>query len=148
MRQFGLIDSLNGIILADLSITLPFTIWIIRASVEDVPRDLEQAARVDGCSRFRTFVTIIVPLIRPGLVTAGLFAFLTSWNDLIYPLVLIVSPQNQMIQPTLSAFYHKQLTNFGFMTAGSVIAAVPVIIVGVVTVRTIVRGLLAGAVKG
>lgn len=148
MRDAGLIDSLMGIVVADMSITLPFTIWIVSASVSDVPLDLEKAARVDGCGRLRTFTSIVVPLIRPGLVTAGLFAFLTSWNDLIYPLILIISPQNQLIQPTLAAFYHKQLSNFGFMTAGAIIAAVPVAIVGIVTVKTLVRGLLSGAVKG
>ncbi len=148
MRDLGIIDSLAGIVVADMSITLPFTIWIIRASVEDVPIDLERAARVDGCGRVRTFRSVVLPLVRAGLVTAGLFAFLTSWNDFVFPLILIISPQNVMIQPALESFYHKQLTNFGFMTAGAVIAAIPVAIIGIITVRVLVRGLLSGSVKG
>ena len=105
-NRVGLTNSLIGVGVADMSITLPFTIWIVSNSIQDTPVELERASRVDGLSRIGSITRIAIPLARSGVRTGGLFAFLFSWNDLIYPLILIVSPGLIMIQPALAGMYN------------------------------------------
>jgi multiple sugar transport system permease protein len=146
--RVGLTNSLVGVGIADMSITLPFTIWIVSNSIQDTPVELERASRVDGLSRIGSITRVAIPLARSGVRTGGLFAFLFSWNDLIYPLILIVSPGLIMIQPALAGMYNLIASNFSQMAAAAVIAMVPTMVIAVFAMRPLVRGFLSGAVKG
>lgn len=147
-RHMGLTNSLLGVGLADLSITLPFTIWIIANSVQDVPAELERAARVDGLSRLASIFRVTMPLAKSGIRTGGLFSFLFSWNDLIFPLILIVSPSLIMIQPAIAGMYSDISFSFGPMSAAAILAIIPPLIVAITTLRSLAQGLMSGAVKG
>jgi ABC-type glycerol-3-phosphate transport system permease component len=147
-RILNLVDSLTGIVLGDLAITLPFTIWIVANAVQDVPVELERAARVDGLTWLRSIFQVTLPLARSGLIAGALFAFLVSWNDLLFPLVLITSPTNMMIQPAIAGMYSQITVNLGVMSAATVLAMIPPVIIAVAVLRPLTRGLLSGAVKG
>jgi multiple sugar transport system permease protein len=147
-RHLDLTNSLLGVGLADLSITLPFTIWIIANAVQDVPVELERAARVDGLSRLASIFRVTIPLAKSGIRTGGLFSFLFSWNDLIFPLILIVSPSLIMIQPAIAGMYSDIASDFGAMSAAAILAIIPPLIVAITALRTLAKGLMSGAVKG
>jgi multiple sugar transport system permease protein len=147
-QRVDLTDSLLGVIIADLSITVPFTVWIVANAIDAVPVELERAARVDGASWLGSMLRITLPLARGGLLTAGLIAFLFSWNDLVYPLILVSNPNAIQIQPAVAGMYTDLTANFGVMTAATVIATVPALIIATLAMRPLISGLLAGAVKG
>lgn len=147
-KHVGLTNSLVGVGIADLSITLPFTVWIISNAIQDVPTELERAARVDGLSRLGSIVRVALPLARSGIRTGGLFAFLFSWNDLIFPLILIVSPNLIMIQPAIAGMYSDIAYSFGPMSAAAILAIIPPLLIAVTALRSLAKGLMSGAVKG
>jgi len=147
-ERFNLSDSLEGVMIADLSITLPFTIWIVASAIDAVPAELDRAARVDGTSWAGSMVRVTLPLAKGGILTGGLIAFLFSWNDLIYPLVLVSNPTLIQIQPAVAGMYTDLTANFGIMTAATVIATIPAVVIAALALRPFIRGLLAGAVKG
>lgn len=147
-RVLNLVDSLVGISLGDLAITVPFTIWIVANAVQDVPVELERAARVDGLNWLRSIFQITLPLARAGLIAGALFAFLVSWNDLLFPLVLISSPTKTMIQPAIAGMYSQITVNLGVMSAATVLAMIPPVIIAIAVLRPLTRGLLSGSVKG
>jgi multiple sugar transport system permease protein len=147
-ERVGLSDSLVGVMIADLSITLPFTIWIVSNAVDAVPVELDRASRVDGTHWLGSMVRVTLPLAKGGILTAGLIAFLFSWNDLIYPLILVSNPNLMQLQPAVAGMYTNLTANFGIMTAATVVATIPAILIAALTLRPFIRGLLSGAVKG
>jgi multiple sugar transport system permease protein len=147
-QRFNLTDSLEGVMIADLSITLPFTIWIVSNAVDAVPVEIDRAARVDGTTWFGSMVRVTLPLAKAGVLTAGLIAFLFSWNDLVYPLILVSNPSQIQIQPAVAGMYTDLTADFGVMTAATVIATIPALLIAIVALRPLIRGLLSGAVKG
>ncbi len=147
-QRFGLSDSLVGVMIADLSITLPFTIWIVSNAVDAVPVELDRASRVDGTHWFGSMVRVTLPLAKGGILTVGLIAFLFSWNDLIYPLILVSDPNLIQLQPAVAGMYTNLTADFGVMTAATVVATIPAVLIAALTLRPFIRGLLSGAVKG
>lgn len=147
-RNLGLTNTRVGIMIAQLSFTLPFTIWLLRAYMRSIPGDLDRAGRVDGCTRFGVFWRVILPLARPGLISVGLFTFMVSWNDFLFPLVLNSNIDAIMVQPAIAGLYNVREQSFGKMAAGSLLAALPTIILAFVAQRYLVRGLLSGTGKG
>lgn len=146
-RNIQLINTLTGVVIAHLAITLPFTIWILRGSFDDVPLDIERAARVDGCSRWRALWHVATPLVIPGMVVAGLFAFMTSWNEFPLALVLTETQSAYPVQPVLAGLNSFQGINYEFLFAGAVLAAIPPVLIALALQRRLVGGLLEGAVK-
>jgi multiple sugar transport system permease protein len=146
-RTVGLTDSLLGMIVAHTAISVPFTIWILRGHFDRIPIEIEKAARVDGCSRLQVFRHVALPLAVPGLVVAGLFAFMLSWNEFALALVLTASPDAMPVQPTLAGLYSYQGVSYGFLFAGAVLAAIPPAIIAFVLQRHLTHGLLEGSVK-
>lgn len=146
-RELGLTNSLTGIVVADLSFTLPFTVWLLRGYVQGIPADIDRQARVDGCTRWGVFWRVILPLIRVGLLSVGLFAFLISWNDFLFPLVLNSNEGSIMVQPAIAGLYNIREQSLGLMAAGTLLAAIPTLLIAVVSQRFLVRGLLGGATK-
>ena len=148
LRSLGLTNTLQGVVIAELSITLPFTIWLLRAYFQGIPIDLERAARIDGCSRLATFYRVVLPLARPGLIAVGLFAFMVAWNDFLFAVVLNSRTSSMLIQPAIAGLYNVREQSFGIMAAGSILAALPTMLLAFFLQRFLVRGLLSGATKG
>jgi multiple sugar transport system permease protein len=148
LRSLGLTNTLQGIIIAELGTTLPFTIWLLRAYFLGIPIALERAARIDGCSRLATFLLVVLPLARPGLIAVGLFAFMVAWNDFLFAIVLNSRTDAMLIQPAIAGLYNVREQSFGIMAAGSLLAAIPTMLLVLFLQRFLVRGILSGATKG
>ena len=144
-----LTNSIIGLSLTYLVFVLPFTIWTLRGFVAGVPIELEEAARVDGASRFGAFRRITFPLVAPGLVATGIFAFIQAWNEFIFALVIMNKPETQTMPVWLQAFNEgARGTDWGGVMAGSTLMAIPVIVFFLIVQRKVTAGLTAGAVKG
>jgi len=144
-----LLNSVIGLSLTYLVFVLPFTIWTLRGFVVGVPIELEEAAMVDGASRFTAFRKVTFPLIAPGIVATSVFALIQAWNEFIFALVIMNRPEQQTLPVWLQAFNEgARGTDWGGVMAGSTIMAVPVIAFFLVVQRRITTGLTAGAVKG
>ncbi len=144
-----LINTIAGLSLTYLAFVLPFTIWTLRGFVGNVPKELEEAAMVDGSTRFRAFMTITLPLVAPGLVATGVFAFIQAWNEFIFALVIMNRPESQTLPVWLQAFNEgSKGTDWGGVMAGSTLMAIPVVIFFLLVQRRVASGLTAGAVKG
>ena len=146
---WNLINTVLGLTLTYLAFVLPFTIWTLRGFVAGVPKELEEAAMIDGSSRFRAFMTITLPLVAPGLVATGVFAFIQAWNEFIFALVIMNKPESQTLPVWLQAFNEgAKGTDWGGVMAGSTVMAIPVVIFFLLVQRRLASGLTAGAVKG
>jgi len=144
-----LVNTAVGLVLVYLIFVLPFTIWTLRGFVAGVPLELEEAAMVDGCGRLRAFLTITFPLMAPGLVATGVFAFIQAWNEFIFALVLMNKGGRQTLPVWLQAFNEgTKGTDWGGIMAGSTLMAIPVIVFFLVVQGRMTQGLTAGAVKG
>jgi multiple sugar transport system permease protein len=146
----GLQNSLFGLALVFVMFQLPFAIYMMRNSFEAVPREIEESGLVDGCGSLRALIYILLPAVRPGLITVGLFAFLASWNDFFAPLILLNDGANfplpvavvSMTQRTFGAI------DYGTLQAGVVVMAVPCLILFLILQRHYVRGFMSGALRG
>jgi ABC-type glycerol-3-phosphate transport system permease component len=147
MSNVGLVDSHLGLILTHTSITLPFALWMLTGYFAAIPRDLDQAALIDGCSRLGVLFRIIYPIAIPGMVVAGFFAFVVSWGDYLFVSILSQSPEIQTLPIGLQTFMSSLQVKWGLITAGTVIAIVPTIVFFAIVQRRLVAGLTAGAVK-
>jgi N,N'-diacetylchitobiose transport system permease protein len=149
LDSWQLINTILGLTLTYLAFVLPFTIWILRGFVANVPKELEEAAMVDGSTRFRAFMTITLPLVAPGLVATGVFAFIQAWNEFIFALVIMNRPDKQTLPVWLQAFNEgAKGTDWGGVMAGSTLMAIPVVVFFLLVQRRVASGLTAGAVKG
>jgi N,N'-diacetylchitobiose transport system permease protein len=145
----NLTNTIIGLSLTYLIFVLPFTIWTLRGFVGGVPLELEEAARVDGASRMGAFMRVTLPLIAPGLVATGIFAFILAWNEFIFALVIMNRPETQTLPVWLQAFNEgARGTDWGGVMAGSTVMALPVVIFFLIVQRKVTSGLTAGAVKG
>lgn len=146
--QLKLYDTYQGLILAELSATVPFSVWIIRNYLDTLGQELDEQARIDGASRLQTLRHVIVPVARPALVSAAIFAFLLSWNSFLFPLVLSSSPEIMTVQPQIAAAYGDMRAEYGILFASTVVASLPPIFIAVVLQRFLSQGLTSGSVKG
>ena len=149
LARYHLTNTLTGVIITYMTFVLPFAVWTLRGFIIGIPRELEEAAMVDGSSRLGAFVRILLPLVAPGLVATSVFAFVTSWNEYIFAAVLLSDQQNQTLTVWLSYFYGTgRATDWGALMAASTLTAIPVVIFFLIVQRRIAFGLTAGAVKG
>jgi multiple sugar transport system permease protein len=147
-RTLDLVNNLWSLVIAETVFQLPLSLILLSGFIRNVPVELEEAAWVDGCSRFRGFLIVVLPLLRPALVAVGSFAFIHSWNNFLFALMFI-SEQSKYTIPVGLAFTLGEFSvDFGALAAGGVVAAVPVVLVFAVIQRYLVQGLSAGAVKG
>ncbi|WP_113718134.1 carbohydrate ABC transporter permease [Arthrobacter dokdonensis] len=146
-HSLGLSDTSFALALAQTTISLPLSIWLLASFFEAVPDELEESARVDGCSRLGSLWRIVIPITRGGLAVAAIFAFLASWNDFIFALLL--TSVRAVTTPLQIANFQSQFgLDWGTMTSLAVLYSVPVIVLAIVLQRHIVAGLTLGAVKG
>jgi N,N'-diacetylchitobiose transport system permease protein len=137
-----------GVIITYMTFALPFAVWTLRGFLLNVPKELEEAAMVDGSSRLGAFVRILLPLVAPGLVATSVFVFITSWNEFIFAYVLLSDQSKQTVTVWLSQFYGtSRQVDWGGLMAGSTLTAIPVVIFFLLVQRRIAFGLTAGAVK-
>ena len=142
------VNKLSGVIVMYLTFVLPFTVWTLRGFIMGVPRDLEEAAMVDGTTRFGAFVRILLPLVGPGLVATSIFAFIQAWNEFIIAYVFLHTPEKQTLMVWLASFTTLRGTEWGPLMAGATLCSLPVIVFFLLVERRIAFGLTAGAVKG
>jgi multiple sugar transport system permease protein len=147
IRAFGLIDSIPGLVLAQLSYSLPFVMWVMRQFFMQVPVELDESARIDGASNYRLFFTIILPVSVPGLVSAGIFTFLGSWNDLLFPLML-TNTKAQTITLVAANFVTVYNTLWTQVDASVFLMIIPTLLLVVFARKYIVAGLIGSSVKG
>jgi len=148
IRTFGLSDSLAGLIAAYPSFTVPFVTWLLMGYFESIPIELEEAAMIDGSTRFGAFRRIILPLSAPGVLAAALYAFTQAWNEFLYALVFITNVKLRTLPVGLSSFITGDVYGWGFLMAGAVLTTLPVIAVYIYLQKYMVEGLTAGSVKG
>ena len=148
LAKYGAVNSLKGLIVTYMTFVLPFAVWTLRGFLIGIPKELEEAAMVDGSSRFGAFVRILLPLVAPGLVATSVFAFITAWNEFIFAYVLLNDQSKQTATVWLSYFVGtSQHIDWGGLMAGSTLIAIPVVIFFLLVQRKIAFGLTAGAVK-
>lgn len=148
MRNLGLADSLAGLVAAYPSFTVPFVTWLLMGYFESIPEELEEAAMVDGTTRFGAFRRIVLPLAAPGVLAAGLYAFTQAWNEFLYALVFITDVKLRTLPVGLSSFITGDVYGWGFLMAGAVLTTLPVVAAYTYLQRYMVEGLTAGSVKG
>jgi N,N'-diacetylchitobiose transport system permease protein len=147
LRDWNLLDQLFGLILVYTASVLPFTIWTLRGFVAGVPAELEEAAQIDGCSKIGAFVRVTFPLVAPGLISTGVFAFIQAWNEFV--LALVVMESNKTLPIWLRALQEATKgTDWGTVMAGSTLISIPIVIFFLVVQGRMTSGMVSGAVKG
>jgi N,N'-diacetylchitobiose transport system permease protein len=148
-RRVNLLDSLIGLILLYITFALPVTIWMLRNFVATVPRELEDAAAIDGAGPLTIFWKVLLPLVTPGLVTTSVFAFIFAWNEFVFATTFLGTDQAKYTLPVyVTYFFGKGSVDWGAIIAASVLFTLPVMIFFLIMQRRLRTGLLAGAVKG
>ncbi|MEU6097435.1 carbohydrate ABC transporter permease [Streptomyces sp. NPDC047079] len=147
LNDLGQYDKLTGLIITYLTFILPFTVWTLRGFIVNIPRELEEAAMVDGCSRTGAFLRVVFPLLAPGLVATSVYGFIQAWNEYLYALMLL-SQEHQTATVWLGNFTTKHGTEYAPMMAGATMMAVPIVVLFLLVQRKMAAGLTAGAVKG
>jgi ABC-type glycerol-3-phosphate transport system permease component len=144
-----LLNTYLGLIIGYTTFAIPFGSWMMKGFFDGIPREIEESARVDGYSRLGILFRVVVPLSGPGLVTTGVFVFMNTWNNLLYPLTLVSTNSRQTLPPgLLQSFSGTFKTDWGGMMAASLITSIPLIIAFFLVQRSMVRGLTAGALAG
>ena len=149
LARYHQVNVLSGVIIVYVTAVLPFSIWTLRGFILGIPKDLEEAAMVDGSTRLGAFVRILLPLVAPGLVATSVFAFITTWNEYIFARILLNDQAKQTLTVWLSYFLGtSRNTDWGALMAGSTLTAIPAVIFFLLVQRKIAFGLTAGAVRG
>ncbi|HUF91148.1 MAG TPA: carbohydrate ABC transporter permease [Candidatus Limnocylindria bacterium] len=148
VRNLGLADSLLGLIVVYPSFTVPFVTWLLMGYFESIPEELEEAAMIDGATRFGAFRRVVLPLAAPGLLAAALYAFTQAWNEFLYALVFITNVKLRTLPVGLSGFITGDVYGWGYLMAGAVLTTLPVIAAYIYLQKYMVEGLTAGSVKG
>jgi raffinose/stachyose/melibiose transport system permease protein len=147
LRDAGLLDSRSGVVLPTVAFNLPVSVLIMRAFFTTVPRDLLEAARVDGASELRTFLSVMVPLARPALFTTAIINTIWVWNDFLFPLVLLNSPEKKTLPLGLTDYVGEHVTNYPVLLAAILLASLGSFVVYTIFQRQVVGGLTTGAIK-
>jgi multiple sugar transport system permease protein len=148
LRGAGLLDSLLGLILAYSTFSLPFVVWIMTSYFQSLPRELEEAARMDGASRWQAFTRVALPLAAPGLAVTAIFTLLNAWDEFFFALIFTSTYASKTVPVALAEFFGRHSVNWGMLVTGGFIASLPTIALSFVCSRYIVSGLAAGGVKG
>ncbi len=147
LKAMGLVDNLLGLIFIYTAMSLPSTVFILTGFLRALPGELEDSARMDGASELRIMVQIMVPLITPAMVIAGIYNAVPIWNDFFFPLIFIQTPENKTLAQGLTSFFGEYSVNFGVLYAGLTLAALPLVVVFIVQSKRFIAGMTAGAIK-
>ena len=147
MRTLGLLHSLGGMVIAYTTFTIPFSVWLIQGFIRDIPSSIEEAARIDGCSRTQAFLLVFLPLLAPGLLAASVYMFMQAWNE--YTMAsLFTNPATRTIPVALNSLIGQLGVEWDMLSAGGTFAVIPVCVLFFVAQKRLVSGLTSGAVKG
>ncbi|MFN8488890.1 MAG: carbohydrate ABC transporter permease [Caldilineaceae bacterium] len=147
-KSADLLDSLSALILAYATFSIPFVVWIMAGYFQSVPLELEEAARIDGASRFQSFLRIALPLAAPGLAATSIFTLLNAWDEFFFALIFTSTYASKTVPVALAEFIGRHSVNWGMLVTGGFIASLPPIVLSLVFYRYIVSGLAAGGLKG
>lgn len=147
-NQLNMLDKKVTLIFVYLSFTLPFVIYIMTGFFRGIPTELEDSARIDGCSRIGALIRVILPLSGPGIASVAIFSFLLAWDQFFYALILTNSYASKTVPVAITEFTGRHAINYTAMTTGGVLAAIPPMIIVIIFQRLIIKGLTAGSVKG
>ncbi len=148
LSRLGLVDNVAGVVLVELVLTVPFCIWMLRSFFMQIPKELLEAGRMDGASHLRVLWSVMLPVARPGVIAIAVFAFIFSWNEYLFPLVLINSDAGKTLPIGVAGFMGNLTVQWGPLLASGVITVIPVLVLFLFLQRYLVEGLMAGAVKG
>ncbi|WP_172292827.1 carbohydrate ABC transporter permease [Pseudoruegeria sp. HB172150] len=147
MRWMGLVNTYSSLIITYLTFGLPLSIWLLKGFYDNIPIELEQAARIDGCTRFQAFYLIVMPLSAPGIIATAIYSFITAWNEYVYALTFLNDDQKLTLPVGLQRFFTEYATNWPGLMAASFIMSVPVVVMFLILQKYFVRALTEGAVK-
>ncbi|HEX3634828.1 MAG TPA: carbohydrate ABC transporter permease [Paraburkholderia sp.] len=147
LKNLGMLDHLSALIITYVTFTLPFTIWLLKNYFQTIPRSLEEAALMDGCSWFQMLVKVLLPVAMPGLVSSAMFAFMTAWNDYLFAVILTSTTASKTLPVVVAGFATDVTTQRTLMATGGVLAIIPPLLLAFLFQRLIVQGLTSGAVK-
>jgi ABC-type glycerol-3-phosphate transport system permease component len=148
LRRLGLINTYPGLVLPYLTFTMPLAVWLLTAYLRQLPRELEEASRVDGAGRFRAFREVTLPLALPGLATTAILTFIYCWNEFLFALSFTLGPERQTVPVALALFRGRYQVPWGQILAAAILSTAPVALMVLLFQKRIVRGLTAGALKG
>lgn len=148
LRSFGLMDSRLGLALVHAAFATPFATWLLKGFADSIPRDIEEAGQIDGASMSQVVRKLVLPLLLPGMVAAGTYAFILTWNEFLYALTFTSSTSTRTLPIGLHLFIGEYQIRWDLLTAGGVLSVLPVIVGFLIVQRRLVAGLAAGAVKG
>lgn len=147
-RNLGWINTYQALIIPYVNFSLPLTIWLLTAYINGIPKELDDAARIDGCGDLQILARVIFPLLGPGLVTTGLLVFMGSWVEFMYALTFTTDVQAQTIPVAIGTFQGRYSLDWAGMSAACIVAIIPLVIIVMIFQRYLIRGLVQGAVKG
>lgn len=148
IQKIGLFDRLEGVVLSLTTIALPFAVWMMKNHFETIPREIEEAATIDGCSRFQAFVRVMLPLAKPGIAATAVFCFLSAWNEFMFANTLIHSEIRRTLVVALYAYIGDFLIEWNKLMAASILTMIPVIIFFFFVHKNLSKGFSSGSVKG
>jgi trehalose/maltose transport system permease protein len=152
VQRFGLYNNLLSLIITYLVFTLPFTVWVLTSFFQSLPKELEEAAYVDGCTPWETLYKVMLPLVAPGMVTTGLLAFIAAWNEFLFAVSFLQTPDKRTVPLAIFLFNTTSAGGFeipwGAIMAATVVVTIPLVVLTLVFQNRIISGLTAGAVKG
>lgn len=147
MRRLGLLDTHLALIIANATVAIPFAVWMLTSYVGAIPKSLDEAAMIDGCSRLQALRRVVLPLALPGIISTGIYIFITSWNEYLYALTL-GGRHVRTVTVAIQTLIGEYQIEWGLLAAGGVVGALPVTILFLIVQRRLVGGLTQGAVKG
>jgi multiple sugar transport system permease protein len=147
MRLLGLVNTHGSLILTYLTFGLPLAIWLLRGFYDNIPIQLEQAARIDGATRFKAFILIVMPLSVPGIIATSIYSFIGAWNESIFAYTFLNKNDQLTLPVGIQRFFSENTTDFPGLMAASFIMSVPVVVLFLLLQRYFVRALTEGAVK-
>ncbi|QPM67645.1 carbohydrate ABC transporter permease [Atribacter laminatus] len=147
-RQTGLLNKLSGLIVANMAFTLPFSIWVLKGFFDGIPKELDEAAMIDGCNVFQTFYRIVLPLIIPGIVAMSIFSFILAWDEFFFARTLISSEGTWVMSIGLSSFKEEFTLQWTDLMAATVLFTIPPTVLFMFIQKHLVSGLTAGSIKG
>jgi multiple sugar transport system permease protein len=148
LSRFALVNTLGGLVLVYSSFTLPFVVWVMRGYFLSIPRELEEAAMIDGCSRLAALVRVVLPLSAPGLTATAIFSLLAVWSEFFLAVIFTSTDASKTISVVAAEFSGRYSLDYGGLTASAVLASLPPVVLALLTQRFIVGGLTAGGVRG
>jgi multiple sugar transport system permease protein len=146
-RDLNLLDTLQGLILVYAAFNLPFTIWMMKGFIDEVPAEYEEAAMLDGFSRFEAFWRVTMPLLVPGIAATAVFALIFSWNEFVFSIFLITDPDTRTAPPAIAGLIGGTTVDWGLVAASATVFAIPVLLFAFLVRRHLVAGVTLGAVR-